>query len=104
MVKKMSIKLRLVFICLCLINITVGNPNLDENGNYEVDDMILSPSQFLPISSRGQESGQKDVKFRWSNGVVPYKIENAFNNQQKAVIEESIKSLNQELGGCIEIR
>ena len=66
--------------------------------------MILSPSQFLPISSRGQESGQKDVKFRWSNGVVPYKIENTFNNQQKAVIEESIKSLNQELGGCIEIR
>ena len=98
------IETKLLIFCLFIINTTVANLNIDGNRNYKIDDMIMSPSQYLPISNRGQESGQKDLRFRWPNGVVPYKIENSFNNHEKAVIEDSIKSLNQELGGCIEIR
>ena len=45
--------------------------NIDENGNYKVDDMIMSSSQYSPISNLGQERGQKDLKLRWPNGVVP---------------------------------
>ena len=100
------IQIKLLIFCLFMINTTVAkaNLNIDENGNYKVDDMIMSPSQYSPISNGGQESGQKDLKFRWTNGVVPYKIDYSFNNHDRAVIEDTIKSLNQELGGCIEIR
>ena len=98
------IEIELLIFCLFIINTTVANLNIDENGNYKVDDMIMSPSQYSPISNGGQESGQKDLKFRWTNGVVPYKIENSFNNHDRAVIEDTIKSLNQELDGCVEIR
>ena len=98
------IEIKLLIFCLFIINITVANLNIDENGNYKVGDMIMSPSQYSPISNRGQESGRKDLKFRWTNGVVPYKIEDSFNNHDRAVIEDTIKSLNQELGGCVEIR
>ena len=98
------IEIKLLIFCLFIINIAVANLNIDENGNYKVDDMIMSPSQYSPISNLGQESGQKDLKFRWPNGVVPYKIKNSFNDHDRAVIEDTIKSLNQELGGCVEIR
>ena len=100
------IEIKLLIFCLFMINTTVAkaNLNIDENGNYRVDDMIMSPNQYSPISNHGQESGQKDLKYRWPNGVVPYKIENSFNDHDRAVIEDTIKSLNQELGGCIEIR
>ena len=98
------IAIKLLIFCLCIINTTVANLIIDENGNYKVDDMIMSPSQYSPISNLGQESGQKDLKFRWPNGVVPYKIENQFNDQDKASINEAITSLNQELNGCINIR
>lgn len=98
------IEIKLLIFCLFIINTAVANLNIDENGNYKVDDMIMSPSQYSPISNLGQESGQKDLKFRWPNGVVPYKIKNSFNDHDRAVIEDTIKSLNQELGGCVEIR
>ena len=98
------IEIKLLIFCIFIINTAVANLNIDENGNYRVDDMIMSPSQYSPISNLGQESGQKNLKFRWPNGVVPYKIQNSFNDHDRAVIEETIKSLNQELGGCIEIR
>ena len=70
----------------------------------KVDDMIMSQSQYYTPVNPGQNSGQKDLTFRWPNGVVPYKIENQFNDQDKASINEAITSLNQELNGCINIR
>ena len=70
----------------------------------KVDDMIMSQSQYSTPVNPGQNSGRKDLKFRWPNGVVPYKIENQFSDQDKASINEAITSLNQELNGCINIR
>ena len=49
-------------------------------------------------------SGRKSKKYRWSNGIVPYVLDNSLTDQQKGIIRVAVKEINQEMGGCIEIR
>ena len=46
------IEIKLLIFCLFIINITVANLNIDENGNYKVDNMIMSPNQYLKLDKK----------------------------------------------------
>jgi len=51
-----------------------------ENDYKRFDDMLLTSRQYNQIDS-GQLSGINDLSFRWTNGEIPYKIEDINFNQ-----------------------
>ena len=77
----------------------------DNDGNYIIGDMIFSPALFNECNGGPtHSSGRKSKKYRWSNGIVPYVLDNSLTDQQKGIIRVAVKEINQEMGGCIEIR
>ena len=46
------------------------------------------------------------TKYRWPNGVVPYKFSDEYEHdpKHKKIVEEAILHMNKKLLGCIKIR
>ena len=77
----------------------------DVDGNYIIGDMILSPAILYECNEGpSHSSGRRDLSYRWSNGIVHYRLDNSLSGSQKAKITVAIKEINQEMGGCIEIK
>ena len=72
-------------------NIDLGNELApqDNDGNFLVGDMILSPEQYnfeYGPSSDGDgpiDSGIRGNQFRWNSGIVPYEYERGISMKQR---------------------
>ena len=72
----------------------------DNDGNYIMGDMIFSQCIGGPTHS----SGRKSKKYRWSNGIVPYVLDDSLTEGQKSIVRVAVDEINEEMGRCIEIR
>merc|ERR1712223_1665973 len=77
--------------------------NATENNSKRVGDMIMTSSQYSSPQS-GHQSGRREQRYRWTNGEVPYKIDDQrFTNAEKSLIRDSINTLNEALDDCVVI-
>ena len=81
----------------------------DENGNYQLDDMMLNTVQFK--LNFGSEEEKADLNrqaiaynfFRWPNGILPFQFSSEVSSSNRRYIKEVIADFNTALSGCIQI-
>ena len=91
--------------------------SLNEDGFYELDDMVFDqnqlntingmPSQYQSSSNslnEGQDSGRSGNQYRWPNGVLPYKFGSEFNIQERKYIKHVLDKMSRQLSPCVTIR
>ena len=77
----------------------------DTDGNYIIGDMIFSPGLFIECEGGPtHSSGRKSKKYCWSNGIVPYVLDDSLTEGQKSIVRVAVDEINEEMGRCIEIR
>ena len=82
----------------------------DENGNYQLDDMMLNTVQFK--LNFGSEEEKADLNrqaiaynfFRWPNGILPFQFSSEVSSSNRRYIREVIADFNTALSGCIRIK
>ena len=85
--------------------IPVFPDEIDENGDYIVDDLRLTPEQFR--ANYGTDEERQAIpydSYRWTGGVVPYKLEKSVSKQNKKKINAALKVLNAALTNCLEFK
>ena len=83
-------------------------PGPDEYGDYHLDDMRLNENQFKQLFGTEEEKAmarQATAKksLLWDK-VVPYTFAANVNAANRALVKDSLKSLNAGLANCLEIR
>ena len=83
-------------------------PGPDEFGDYHLDDMRLNEDQFKQMFGTEEEKAmarQATAKknLLWDK-VVPYTFADNVNAKNRALVKESLKSLNAGLANCLEVR
>ena len=83
-------------------------PGPDEFGDYHLDDMRLNENQFKQLFGTEEEKAmarQATAKksLLWDK-VVPYTFAANVNAANRALVKDSLKSLNAGLANCLEIR
>ncbi|CAL4083015.1 unnamed protein product [Meganyctiphanes norvegica] len=73
--------------------ITLSDVTADELGQYEGGDMIGHIPEM--------HNGLVDEKFRWQDGVVPYKIVGNFSLEQLTKIQQAFHTYHNVTDGCI---
>ena len=85
--------------------IPVFPDEIDENGDYIIDDLRLTEEQFK--ANYGTEEERQAIpydSYRWTGGVVPYKLENNVSKKNKKKINAALKVLNAALTNCLVFR
>ena len=89
----------------------VSDRKPDENGNYKIDDMIMTEEQFK--MNYGTEEEKKEYldrqgipgsQYRWSNNEIPYQISSQFSSSNVNKIKNAIADFNSRMSGCFTIR
>ena len=86
----------------------------NENGDYIIDDMVLTESQIISYFGlaskrtgiiRGFRSGIPKESARWPNRTLPYQFDDkyAFSNKEKKAILHMIDEFNLDMDGCLKI-
>ena len=86
----------------------------NENGDYILDDMVLSESQvisYFGLASkrsgiiRGSRSGIPYESARWPDRTLPYQFDDkyAFSCKEKKAIWHMIDKFNLDMDGCLKI-
>ena len=83
----------------------------DENGNYRIDDMILTEEQFKLNYVTEEEKkafldrqGIPGSEFRWTNNELPYQFSSEINPSNRDIVKNAIVEFNSKLAGCFTIR
>ena len=83
----------------------------DENGNYKIDDMIMTEDQFKMHYGTEEEKkeyldrqGIPGSQYRWSNNEIPYQISSQFSSSNVNKIKNAIADFNSRMSGCFTIR
>jgi len=85
---------------------------VDDDGNYIIGDMILSPEvydiNYNPEIKVGL-NGLKDPTKRWTGGegfkaVIPYDFKKSVREDDKKKVERALDRFNKEMRGCVNIR
>merc|ERR1712061_202345 len=78
----------------------------DRNGVYTIDDMFIDENQYQETilgyehtsgSSSFPNSGITSDKYRWRNGLLPYKLDPEFSANQKRIIRNAIAHFNHQV-------
>ena len=82
----------------------------NENGEYILDDMVLTESQIISYfglarKSIGGRSGIPYKSARWPERTLPYQFDNkyAFSYKEKKAIWHMIDKFNLDMDGCLKI-
>merc|ERR1739848_941088 len=75
----------------------------DNNGLYQIDDMILDEYEFQEMYGDGK-SGNPNPKTRWPKGEVPYEFAGDHTPLEEKNITKYINHFNKILRGCIKLR
>ena len=85
----------------------------NENGNYIIDDMVLTESQvitYFGLTSKksgiiGGRSGIPHKGARWPDKTLPYQFDDkyAFSYKEKKAIWHMIDEFNLDMDGCLKI-
>ncbi|TRY73693.1 hypothetical protein TCAL_15754 [Tigriopus californicus] len=77
----------------------------DEDGNYIVGDMILSPEQYkADFLGEDLRSGIRGDKYRWPGGIIPYRMDGTLTSSERRDVVGSIGRFNKIMAGCLKIR
>ena len=85
----------------------------DENGDYTIDDMILTEDQTLSyfgLSGKRSgiygRSGIRSQSSRWKKYTLPYQFDDnyPFSDKEKNAIRQMIRKFNADMEGCLSIR
>ena len=83
----------------------------DENGNYRIDDMVLTEEQFK--LNYGTEEEKKEFfdrqgipgsQYRWPNNELPYQFSSEITSSNRNIVKNAIAEFNSKLAGCFTIR
>lgn len=75
----------------------VSNENDGEYGSYFEGDMILSQAQIAALRKR---NGLRAQTYRWTNRIIPYKINGNFSEWQEDYIRKGLDTL--QLSTCLK--
>ena len=86
--------------------IPVFPDEIDANGDYIIDDLRLTPEQFRANYGTEEEMRQATpyTQYRWTGGVVPYKLEDNVSSGNKAKINDAIAVMNKAFVNCLTFR
>ena len=85
----------------------------DENGNYQVGDMIFTERQFKARYGTDEEKeayldldrqGIPGSQYRWPNNELPYRFHYSVSSYYRIVVKNAIADFNSKLAGCFTIR
>lgn len=77
----------------------------DEDGNYVIGDMTLSPEQYkADYLGEDFRSGISGERYRWPNGIIPFRLDSSLSSSERGEVMASIGRFNQIMNGCVKIR
>ena len=81
-------------------------PMINENGHFQVDDMVFTEGQYKYHYGNEEEQRQAhpSATTRWSNNVMPYAFDGAVSASNRAKINEALKDLNHVLKNCAVVK
>ena len=91
----------------------VGEEFLEEpvlhNGFYRVGDMQLTEGQFQGYYDTEEERealrmATSNMTKRWTNGVMPYVMDEYVSNEAKEEIRKAVAIINDKLQGCLKVK
>ena len=92
---------------ICASNVTIPK---NENGFYQIGDMILDDEQLekhygIPRKSVPR-SGVIYRDKKWEDGILPYEIHSTSNflREEVQLIRKSVAKFNNVMDGCVRIR
>ena len=70
--------------------------------------MIFDEAQIRLYFGNGNldevERQAKEQKYRWSNGIIPFKFEDGYPEDKKSIVLCYLKQFNQHMRDCVQIR
>ena len=78
----------------------------DENGLYNIGDMMLTKDQVNQLFGPGivELQARRNESYRWPNGIIPYDFSPIISKKDRKFIRNAIQDMNNKLAGCIKIR
>ena len=83
----------------------------DSNGNYQLDDMILTEEQFKLHFGTDEEKavllerqGIPGSNYRWTYKTVPYDFSSEVTSSNRALINSAMADFNSRMSGCVYVR
>ena len=87
------------------------NQTLNEDGDYQVDDMIFTEEQFKLRYGTEEErkaildrQGRPGDKYRWTNNELAYEFSSDITDANKEKVRSAMAEFNTHLSGCFKIR
>ncbi|XP_017047084.1 zinc metalloproteinase nas-1 isoform X1 [Drosophila ficusphila] len=78
---------------------SIQNPG--EYGNYFEGDIVL-PRRHRNAGAFGARNGKIDPSSHWPNGIVPYEIENSFNEMELKIIHHAFEEFRMKT--CVQFK
>ena len=81
-------------------------PKINEEGLYQVDDMIFLKGQYQYHYGNETEQRQaiSSATARWKKKKMYYAYDNSVSSSQRYTIHNALKELNNALDGCINVQ
>ena len=83
----------------------------DANGNYQLDDMVLTEEQFKRNLGTDEEKaalmdrqGINGNSYRWPNKELPFEFSSEVTSSNRALVNSAVADFNSKLSGCVTIR
>ena len=83
----------------------------DADGNYQLDDMVLTEEQFKRNLGTDEEKaalmdrqGINGNSYRWTNKELPFEFSSEVTSSNRALINSAVADFNSRMSGCVYIR
>ena len=83
----------------------------DADGNYQLDDMVLTEEQFKRHFGTEEEKaalwerqGIQGSFYRWPNKELPFEFSSEITSSNRALVNSAVADFNSKLSGCVTIR